>query len=130
LEACMKKLLLLAVVIALLPMYSLYSQTLADVTKQIKGDTLVIKTFDELAGPNSLYVALFADTVSVPAGRVYELQTNGWYPNANGPTSSGKHKTVIYGATATPLVQNTDAGAAPPMVTGYSDGTTSNPNGL
>jgi hypothetical protein len=127
----MKKLLLLLVVAALLPMYAMYSQSLSDVTKQIKGDTLVIKTFDEMGNaPNSLYVALFADTNSVPAGRVYELQTNGWYPNANGPNSSGKRKTVIYGETAKPQVTNTDPNAAPPMVTGYSDGTSSNPNGI
>ena len=114
----MKKLLLILTVAALLPCVA-FPQTLADVTKAIKGDTLVIKDFTDYGNKaNSLYIAMVADTLSVPAGRVYQLMANGFFPLANNPTSSPSHKTVIVGSDARMLVKNTDAASAPPLITG------------
>ena len=114
----MKKLLLLIMVVALLPCVA-FPQTLADVTKAIKGDTLVIKDYTDYGNKaNSLYIAMLADTLSVPAGRVYELMANGFFPLANNPSSSAAHKTVIVGSDARMLVKNADALSAPPLITG------------
>ena len=122
---------MLLLVTILLPMAALHSQTLSDVTKQVKGDTLVIKTYEEMGNvPDGLSIALTADANNVPAGRVYELQKNGWYPLANTPTSSSTHKTVIVGETSTPLVMNGDPNATPPMVTGFSNGSSTSYGGI
>jgi hypothetical protein len=114
----MKKLLLLLILAALIPCVA-FPQTLADVTKAIKGDTLVIKDYSDYGSKaNSLYIAMLADSVTVPAGRVYELMANGFFPLANNPTSSPSRTTVIVGSDARMLVANGDAGSAPPLITG------------
>ncbi len=126
----MKKLLMLLAVAVMVPLYTAFSQSLNDVVKQVKGDTLVIKTYDDMGGqPNSLYTALIADTVSVPAGRVYELQSNGYYPLANNPNSSTQHATVIVGADRRMIATNSDVNSAPPLITG-NVGSSSNAGGI
>jgi hypothetical protein len=78
----MKKVLLLfAVTTILLPLRSALSQTLSDYIKEVKGDTLVVKDYYDMNKQgNSLYYALSLDTNKVPAGRVYQLKANGYYP--------------------------------------------------
>ncbi|MGA9118654.1 MAG: T9SS type A sorting domain-containing protein [Bacteroidota bacterium] len=126
----MKKLLLLLAVAALVPLYAAFSQTLTDVVKEVKGDTLVIKTYDDYGNqPNSLYTALIADSVNVPAGRVYELAAGGFYPLANNPNSSTSHKTVIVGSDSRRVATNQDAASAPPLITG-NVGSSSNAGGI
>ncbi len=126
----MKKLLLLLAVAALVPLYAAFSQTLTDVVKEVKGDTLVIKTYDEYGNqPNTLYTALIADSVTVPAGRVYELTAGGFYPLANNPNSSTSHNTVIVGSDSRPIATNQDGNSAPPLITG-NVGSSSNAGGI
>lgn len=126
----MKKVLLLFAVSLLLPIASVFSQTLSDYVKQVKGDTLVIKDYSDMnSQPNSLYWALVLDTVNVPAGRVYELQAGGLYPIGNNPlggypitgspTSSALHPTVIVGPGPTMVVNNKNAASAPPLICTY-----------
>jgi hypothetical protein len=117
----MKKALLISTVSLLLPMASVFSQTLSDYVKQVKGDTLVIKTYDDMGGkPDALYYTLLLDTSNVPAGRVYELQAGGWYPLYNNPSTSAKHSTVIVGSDPTMVVNNKNAASAPPLISGYA----------
>ena len=50
-----KALMLFAVTTILMPPRSAFPQTLSDYVKQVKGDTLVIKTYDDMGGKtNSL----------------------------------------------------------------------------
>ena len=121
----MKKVLLLFTVSLLLPIASVFSQTLNDYVKEVKGDTLVIKDYSDMNNhPSSLYWVLTLDTVNVPAGRVYELQAGGWYPLANNPTTSAKHPAVIVGSDPTMVVNNKDAISSPPLISGYGGGDT------
>jgi len=77
----MKKVLLLLTVSSLLPMASVFSQTLSDYVKQVKRRHSCHKNVWWHGGkPDALYYTLLLDTSNVPAGRVYELQAGGWYP--------------------------------------------------
>ncbi len=77
----MKKFFLEIVLVVLISTSTMYAQSLSDYIKQVKGDTLVVKTYDDMGGmPDALYYTLLQDTVNVTAGRVYELQAGGWYP--------------------------------------------------
>jgi hypothetical protein len=115
----MKKLLLLLIASLLMPLSIGVSQTLMDYVSATRGDTLVIKDYTAMGGvQNSLYQVLYLDSVSVPAGRVYMLTSNGYYPLVNNP--SPRRATVIVGEDPTLLVQNTNAGAAPPLICGAS----------
>ncbi|MGE5846491.1 MAG: T9SS type A sorting domain-containing protein, partial [Ignavibacteria bacterium] len=59
-----------------------------------------------------------------PAGRVYELQTGGWYPQAAGVTTPDR-PVVIVGANNTRMVNNDDP-ATPPIISGID----ANPGGI
>jgi hypothetical protein len=115
----MKKVILLFVVFAILmPLCSALSQTLIDYILAVKGDTLVIKDYydmDNEAG--SLLEALLLDTADVPAGRVYELKANGYYPLIENATTL--RNTVIVGEDNRIFVTNDDAGSAPPLICGF-----------
>jgi len=65
-----------------------------------------------------------ADTVNVPAGRVYLLHNKGIYSIINNPTSSAKQKTIVMGETQTSLKLN--QGDPPPILQGavWQGGTT------
>jgi hypothetical protein len=117
----MKKTLLLIALVVLISTSTMYAQILSDYVKQVKGDTLVIKTYDDMGGkPDALYYTLLLDTSNVPAGRVYELQAGGWYPLYNNPSTSAKHSTVIVGSDPTMVVNNKNAASAPPLISGYA----------
>jgi hypothetical protein len=117
----MKKTLLLIALVVLISTSTMYAQILSDYVKQVKGDTLVIKTYDDMGGkPDALYYTLLLDTSNVPAGRVYELQAGGWYPLYNNPSTSAKHSTVIIGSDPTMVVNNKNAASAPPLISGYA----------
>jgi len=101
----------------LLPIGSVFPQTLNDYISAVKGDTLVIKDYYDINNqPNSLNYAMLLDSVDVPAGRVYELKANGYYPLASNPTTL--RNTVIVGEDNRILVNNNDAGSAPPLICG------------
>ena len=119
----MRKLLLLFVLIlALTPM--VFSQTLMDYVDEQRGDTLVIKDYWDMGeANNSLYFAMTLDTLNVPAGRVYMLKTNGYYPLLNNPSTL--RATVIVGQPTTPIVQ-ADGSEFLPLVCGAVSGDQTN----
>ena len=88
---------------------------LSDYIYAIKGDTLVIKDYYVVNKQLSLPKVLLLDSVDVPAGRVYELKRNGYYPFN---TLKTQRNTVIVGEDNRILVNNDDAGSALPLITG------------
>ena len=114
----MKKVLsLFAAVTTLIPLRSALPQTLNDYISQVKGDTLVVKDYYDMNNQqNSLYWAMTLDTGNVPAGRVYELKSNGYYPLETNPTTL--RNTVIVGEDNTILVNNENAASRPPLICG------------
>ena len=126
----MKKIWLLFIVITILmPICSALSQTLSDYIAQVKGDTLVIKDYYDMGDqPNSLYEALLLDTDDVPAGRVYELKTNGYYPLKDNPVTL--RNTVIVGEENTSIVNNDNASSIPPLICGADWESGSNMGGI
>jgi hypothetical protein len=118
----MKTILLLITLVPLISTSSIYAQTFGpDYIKRVKGDTLVIKTYDDMGGmPDALYYTLLLDTVNVPPGRVYELQAGGWYPLYHNPSTYPKRSTVIVGSDPTMVVNNSNAASAPPLISGYA----------
>ena len=115
----MKKILLPFLLLVLISTSTIYAQTLMDYVLQVKGDTLVIKDFLDMGSKsNSLTNALNLDTGNVPAGRVYMLRANGYYPLATNITTSTQRPTVIVGEDATRLVNNKNAASAPPVICG------------
>jgi len=127
----MKKALLLLVLLVLVAQITpVLSQTLADVVKEERGDTLVIKTQADMLGEaNALYIAIKADTLNVPAGRVYLLQAGGVYNNQNNPSFYANRTTKLIGSDPTRLVVNKNALASLPLIVG-NVGTTTNNGGL
>ena len=108
---------LFAVIVLLIPFNSALPQTLDDYISERIGDTLVVKDYYEMNDqPNSLYWAITLDTGNVPAGRVYELKTNGYYPLGKNPTTL--RNTVIIGENNTILVKNGNAALRPPLISG------------
>jgi len=125
----MKIVRLLFVVFVLLTTSMVFSQTLADYVAETRGDTLVVKDFTDMGDvTNSLYQVLFLDSVDVPAGRVYMLKANGYYPLVNNPVP--RVATAIVGEDNTILVNNKNAGSAPPIICGANWGSGSNTGGI
>ncbi len=116
----MRKLLLLFTVMALLPLTSVLPQTLMDYVSAQHGDSLVIKDDIEYGTYNTLYSVINADTLNVPAGRVYVLKSGGVYSLANNPTTSADRKTIIMGEDQTSVKTNQNAAAPPPIVCGVT----------
>ena len=119
----MKWLFILVAAFLFVALPPIHSQTLSGFDtfiKEINGDTLVIKTLDEMGGePNALYRVLMGDSVGVPSGRVYELQAGGVYPLLNNPETRLNRTTIIVGSDTTPVVHNRDANKMPPLIVGY-----------
>ncbi|MFA5729217.1 MAG: T9SS type A sorting domain-containing protein [Candidatus Neomarinimicrobiota bacterium] len=122
----MKKALLLSVVICLLLFSAEFALgALDDYVAEVKGDTLVIKDFGDMEpdAAGSLREAVVADSVDVPAGRVYELKANGYYPLSTNLATPATRAVVIVGADDTRLVQNANASSAPPIICGFGSNT-------
>ena len=101
---------------------------LMDYVKQQKGDTLVVNDYYDMSNvPNSINNVILVDTVDVPAGRVYELQSLGWYPQSGGFTTPSDRPCVIVGEGQERMVQGT---VAPPIISGYSGEGTSSTGGI
>jgi hypothetical protein len=102
---------------SLLIISSVFSQNLSDYISEIRGDTLVIKDYYDMNNQqNSLYWAITLDTGNVPAGRVYELKANGYYPLQNNPTTL--RNTVIVGEDPASIVKIENAVSRPPLICG------------
>ena len=113
---------ILCLVILVLSLSMAFAQAYMDYVKEVKGDTLVIKNYADMGfAPNSIRDAVIADSVDVPAGRVYELQANGWYPQTGGFTTPTSRAAVFAGSDNTPLVNRTSADNTPPIISGYVD---------
>ena len=99
-----------------------FAQGFMDYVKEVKGDTLVVKDYIDMEfQSNSLNNVVTADSVAVPAGRVYELQTKGWYPQTGGFTTPLARPVTIVGADNTPLVNRSSLDNTPPIISGYVD---------
>ena len=59
---------------------------------ETKGDTLVVKDEFDYGAPGALQLLMDADTLNVPAGRVYQLHNNGYYSVISRPTFFGNSK--------------------------------------
>jgi hypothetical protein len=116
----MRKVLLPFIVLVLISLSTSYAQGLMDYVKEVRGDTLVVKNYVDMGfQPNSINNVVTADA-EAPAGRVYELQTGGWYPQTTGLTTPDR-PVIIAGADNTPLVNRTSAENSPPIISGYVD---------
>jgi len=114
--------------IFLISMSMSFAQGVMDYVLEVKGDTLVVKDYYDMEqAPNSLNNVILADTLDVPAGRVYELKTFGWYPQSGGVTTYSDRPTIIAGAKDDRLVQAADA---PPVISGYSAEGSSSSGGI
>jgi len=82
-----------------------------------KGDTLVVKDDFDYGAPDALTQLLAADTLNVPAGRVYQLKSNGYYSVINRPTSSATVRAIIAGE-SNALIKNNPSSDAIPIITG------------
>ena len=115
----MKKTALL-IFIVMLSLFSLVSaQTFNDYVLAFKGDTAVIKDFTDKGNvASTLTSAVNLDTINVPAGRVYMLSANGYYPLAANLTTPTTRPVTIVGADFTRLVNNKNINSAPPLICG------------
>lgn len=123
----MKKMYACILALLLVSMSSSYAQSLMDYVKEVKGDTLVVKTYEEMGQQASaINNVILADSVDTPAGRVYQLQTGGWYPQSAGFTTPAR-PVIIAGEDNAMLVTRE---AAPPIISGYTDEGGSNAGGI
>ena len=128
----MKKTLLLIGVLVLCMFSIAGAQVFSDFVASFRGDTAVIKDYTDKGNVSSTLVsALNLDTINVPAGRVYMLKTNGYYPLATNPSTSATRPTVIVGQDFTRIVNGKNVVAAPPLLCGSTiQGAGSNTGGI
>jgi hypothetical protein len=115
----MRKVLLPFVALLLISFSTSFAQGFMDYVKEVRGDTVVVKDFTDMGFQANSINNVVANDAEAPAGRVYELQTGGWYPQTAGLTTPDK-PVVIVGADDTRLVKSTNA-TRPPIVSGYAD---------
>jgi hypothetical protein len=121
----MKRLLSLFSLLFLLALPSVFAQTLSTYVLQTKGDTLVVKDEFDYGQPGALQLLMAADTLNVPAGRVYQLHNNGYYSVNARPTSSTTVRAIVAGE-SNALIKNNQSTDAIPILTGeVYQGTTS-----
>jgi len=120
----MRKILVLCSMLFLLQLSSVVAQTMADYILATKGDTLVVKDEFDYGAAGALQLLMAADTLDVPAGRVYQLHANGYYSVISRPTSSATVRAVIAGDNNA-LIKNNQSTDAIPIITGavYDGGT-------
>jgi len=113
----MKRLLSLVSLFLLLLLPSVFAQTLTKYITATKGDTLVVKDEFDYSAPDALTGLMTADTINVPAGRVYQLHKNGYYSVINKPISSSRVRAIVAGE-SNALIKNNKSADAPPILTG------------
>jgi hypothetical protein len=102
---------------------------IAAYVQQTKGDTLVVKDEYDYGAAGALALLLQADTNNVPAGRVYQLHSYGYYSVIGRPTSSAKRSVTIAGY-SNALIKNNPKSADLPIITGAVYSTGSSKGGL
>jgi hypothetical protein len=106
------------------------AQTFQDYVSSMRGDTAVIKDYAEKANEASTLGTAMNLDAAPPAGRVYMLKKNGYYPILTTPTTPVDRAVIIVGEDATRLVNNKDANSAPPVICGYRDAGGNNTGGI
>jgi hypothetical protein len=114
----MRKVFLLLVMLVLFSIPSVFAQTWPDYILEIRGDTAVVKDYGDMEQTASTLNQAIALDTDVPAGRVYELRVNGYYPMSSNPTTPADRAVTIAGADYTPMVIN-DSDDFPPVVCGF-----------
>lgn len=107
----------LCVGILLISLSMSFTQGFMDYVKEVKGDTLVVKDYYDMGNATNSLNNVILEDASAPAGRVYELQSLGWYAQSGGFTTPSDRPCVIVGAGVERMVQAT---VAPPIISGYS----------
>jgi hypothetical protein len=100
-----------------------------DYVSVMKGDTAVIKDYAEKANEASTLGSAISLDASPPAGRVYMLKTNGYYPILTTPTTPAP-SVIIVGEDFTRLVNGTNPNVAPPVVCGFRTASGNNTGGI
>lgn len=111
------RLFLVTMMIMLVALPAAFAQVLDDYVLATRGDTLVIKDFIDMGSQPSSLNQVFALDTAPPAGRVYELKANGYYPMASNPQTPARPVTIV-GAMKDQLLKAT--GDAQPIICGYS----------
>ena len=106
------------------------AQTFPDYVSSMRGDTAVIKDFSEKGNEASTLGTAMNLDAAPPAGRVYMLKKNGYYPILATPTTATDRPVVIVGEDFTRLVNNKNASSAPPVICGYRDAGGNNTGGI
>ena len=120
----MRKVFILSLTLFLISLSASFAQGWMDYVKEIRQDTVVINDyFDMGLQPNSINNCILGDSINnpVPAGRVYELKTGGWYPQSAGFTTPADRPVIIAGVDNGILVNNDDAAKRPPIISGFND---------
>ena len=95
----MRKVFLLLVMLVLFSISSVFAQTWDDYILEVRGDTAVVKDYGDMEQTAStINEAIALDPAPVPAGRVYELRVNGYYPLSSNPTTPADRAVTIAGA--------------------------------
>jgi len=127
----MRKALFIFFSVLFISLSSTFAQSLMDYVSEVKGDVLVLKDYYDMGSvPNSLNNAILADTIDVPAGRVYELKTAGWYPQSSGFTTPSNRPTVIEGTYNGDLVTIDEPSSVPPLISGFTAEGSSSTGGI
>jgi hypothetical protein len=113
----MRNILLALMLITLFSMSAVFAQTLDDYILETRGDTLVIKDYIDMGNEAGSINQVFALDDAAPAGRVYELKANGYYPLPSNPQTPARPVTIV-GAIHEQVVKAT--GDALPIICGYS----------
>ncbi len=125
----MKKAVLPFIAFLLISVYPVFAQSLMDYVAEVRGETLVIKDyFDMNFQPSSIINAVELDT-EAPAGRVYMLKSDGYYPLSRGFNVPAARPVVIEGEDNTRLVVSTKD-AMPPILCGYTSEGSTNTGGI
>ena len=100
----MKKVFLLLVLFVIFSMSSVLAQTWDDYVLEVRGDTVVVKDYVDMGQTASTLNQAIELDPSPPAGRVYELRVNGYYPLFSNPTTPANRAVTIAGADCTRMI--------------------------
>jgi hypothetical protein len=112
LPACMAVLCLFGIASAQTYKVSAFS----DYVREMKGDTAVIKDYNDMGGVNNSLTDALNSDATPPAGRVYALDSAGYYPLSSGATTNAAGVTIV-GLDPTILVNNATTDF-PPVICG------------
>jgi hypothetical protein len=116
----MKKVFLLPVLSVIFSMSFVFAQpwTGNDYIAEIRGDTVVVKDYVDMAQTANTLNQVIELDLDPPAGRIYELRVNGYYPLGSNLTTPADRAVTIAGADYTRMVVN-DSPDLPPVICGF-----------